>query len=296
MEIVFLGTTAAVPSSARGHVAIALKYHNEIILWDCGEGTQRQLIKSKTNYMKINKIFITHFHGDHFLGIPGLIQTMSFADRSEPLHIYGPKGIEELMKRVLNLGEYVEGFKIYAHEMSDALVIEEEKYAITCLAVEHSIPAYGILFEEKKGRVFLQEKAKALGIHPGPLYSKLQRGEAVEFNGRIVRPDDVLGDQKTGFKVIYSSDTRPCKNISKNCKDAVLIHDGTFDGSLIEHAEKTDHSTVVEAAELAKKGGAKALYLIHISPRYKQEELLLEQAKKVFENTAVTRDLMRVSL
>jgi ribonuclease Z len=296
MEIVFLGTTAAVPSSARGHVAIALKYHNEIILWDCGEGTQRQLIRSKTNYMKIKKIFVTHFHGDHFLGLPGLIQTMSFADRSEPLHIYGPIGIEELMKGILNLGEYVAGFDIYAHEMSDGMVIDEEKYAITCLAVRHSIPTYGLLFEEKKGRVFLPEKAKALGIHEGPLYSKLQRGEGVEFNGRTVRPDDVLGEQKKGFRVIYSSDTRPCSSMGDNCKDAVLIHDGTFDDSLSEHATKTDHSTVVEAATLAKKGGAKELYLIHISPRYKEEKLLLEQAKKVFENTAMTRDLMKVTL
>lgn len=137
MEIVFLGTTAAVPSSARGHVAIALKYHNEIILWDCGEGTQRQLIRSKTNYMKVKKIFITHFHGDHFLGLPGLIQTMSFADRNEPLHIYGPKGIEELMKGILNLGEYAVGFDIRVHEIEDGTVVEEEKYKITCLAVEH---------------------------------------------------------------------------------------------------------------------------------------------------------------
>ena len=296
MEIVFLGTTAAVPTSARGHVAIALKYHNEIILWDCGEGIQRQLIRSKTNYMKINKIFVTHFHGDHFLGIPGLIQTMSFADRNQPLHIYGPKGIEKLMKGILNLGEYAVGFKIYAHEMSDDMVIDEEKYTITCLAVKHSIPTYGLLFEEKKGREFLPGKAKALGIAPGPLFSKLQRGEEVKVGDRTVRPDDVLGDQKKGFKVVYSSDTRPCDSIADNCKDAVLIHDGTFDESFSEHAVKTDHSTVVEAAELAKKGSAKALYVIHISPRYKKEELLLEQAKKVFDNTVITRDLMRVVL
>jgi ribonuclease Z len=296
MEIVFLGTTAAVPTSTRGHVAIALKYHNEIILWDCGEGTQRQLIRSKTNYMKIKKIFITHFHGDHFLGLPGLIQTMSFADRTEPLHVYGPKGIDGIMKGILNLGEYAVGFEIHAHEMSDGMEIGDEKFKVTCLAVEHSVPSFGLLFEEKKGREFLLEKAKALGIPKGRLYSKLQRGEEVEVDGRTIKPDEVLGEQKKGFKVIYSSDTRPSDSIRKNCKDAVLIHDGTFDDDLIEHAEKTDHSTVVEAATLAKKGIAKELYLIHISPRYKQEELLLEQAKKIFENTKVTRDLMRVTL
>jgi ribonuclease Z len=296
MEIVFLGTSAAVPTSVRGHVAIALKYHNEIILWDCGEGTQRQLIRSKTNYMKINKIFVTHFHGDHFLGIPGLIQTMSFADRNKPLHIYGPKGIEKLMKGILNLGEYAVGFKVYAHEISDGTVIDEEKYSITCVAVKHSIPTYGLVFEEKKDREFVPEKAKALGIMPGPLYSKLQRGEEVKVGDRTVYPDDVLGEQKKGFKVVYSSDTRPCSSIADSCRDAVLIHDGTFDDALTERAVETDHSTVVEAAELAKKGGAKALYLIHISPRYKKEDLLLEQAKKVFDSVIVARDLMRVAL
>ncbi len=296
MEIVFLGTTAAVPTSARGHVAIALKYHNEIILWDCGEGTQRQLIKSKTNYMKINKIFITHFHGDHFLGIPGLLQTMSFADRSQPLHIYGPEGTEKLIQGILGLGEYATRFKVHVHEISDGTVVDEESYSITCLAVKHTIPAYGLVFEEKKGRKFLPKKAKALGITPGPLYSKLQRGEEVKVGSKTIHPDDVLGEQKKGFKVVYSSDTRPCKSIADSCRDAVLIHDGTFDDSLGEHAKKTDHSTVVEAAELAKKGGAKALYLIHISPRYKKEDLLLEQAKKVFEETFVTKDLMRVAL
>jgi len=296
MEIVFLGTTAAVPSSSRGHVAIALKYHNEIILWDCGEGTQRQLIRSKTNYMKVKKIFITHFHGDHFLGLPGLIQTMSFADRSEPLHVYGPKGIEELMKGILNLGEYAVGFDIHVHEISDGRVIDDEKYAITCLAVEHSIPTYGLLFEEKKGREFLLEKAQALGIPKGHLYSKLHRGEEVEFNGRTVRPDEVLGEQKKGFKVIYSSDTRPTKSIADNCRDAVLIHEGTFDKEFSEHAAKTDHSTIVEAATIAKEGGAKALYLIHISPRYKDEKSLLEQVEKIFGNTVITRDLMKVTL
>lgn len=296
MEIVFLGTTAAVPTSFRGHVSIALKYHNEIILWDCGEGTQRQLIKSKTNYMKISRIFITHYHGDHFLGIPGLIQTMSFADRTSPLHIYGPKGIEKIMEAIYNLGDYVVGFKIHVHELSDGLVVDEEKYQVTCVSVNHSVPTYGLIFEEKKGREFLPEKAKALGIKPGPIYSKLQRGEEVELEGKTITPEDVLGEQKKGLKVVYSSDTSPCKSIEERCEGAVLIHDGTFDSSLKEHAKKTDHSTVTEAAEIAKKGGAKVLYLVHISPRYHEEKMLLEQAREVFSDTFIARDLMRVTL
>jgi ribonuclease Z len=296
MEIVFLGTTAAVPSAKRGHSSIALKYHNEIILWDCGEGTQRQLIRSKTSYMRISKIFITHYHGDHFLGLPGLVQTLSFTDRQEPLDIYGPKGIGDLIKSVLALGEYELRFKVFAHEIYDGYVVEEGGYAIKCVEVEHSLPTYGLIFEEKKGREFLPEKAKALGLKPGPAYSKLQRGEEVKLGDRVIRPDDVLGEKKKGIKVVYSSDTRPCKKILENCRDAVLIHDGTFDDDMRENALETHHSTCVEAAEVAKRGGALSLYLTHISPRYKRDEVLKKQAAKVFQNSVVARDLMRVEL
>lgn len=296
MEIVFLGTTAAVPSAERGHSGIALRYYDEVILWDCGEGTQRQLITSKTSYMKIKKIFITHFHGDHFLGLPGLIQTLSFADRKEELHIYGPKGIKEIFKKILELGEYGLKYNIVAHSLSNDFELKDEKYIIKSIKVEHSIPTYGLVFEEIKGREFLLEKAKKLGIPPGPLYSKLQSGEKIKLGDKWIYPDDVLGEKKKGFKLVYSSDTRPCRGVLENCREAVLIHDGTFDDSLRNNAVETMHSTCTEAAQVAKEGGAKSLYLTHISPRYKTDELLLREAKKIFRNTRVARDLLRVEL
>jgi ribonuclease Z len=296
MEIIFLGTTAAVPSATRGHSSIALKYEGEVILWDCGEGTQRQLIRTKTSYMKISKIFITHFHGDHFLGLPGLIQTLSFSDRRDPLHIYGPKGIGDLVRAALSLGVYDLNFKIYTHEINNGFVVEEEKYYIKCFKVRHSIPTYGLLFEEKKGREFLVEKAKALGLKPGPAYSKLQRGEEVTVDGRVIKPEEVLGEKKKGIKIVYSSDTRPCRSVIENAEDALLIHDGTFDGEKKENARETEHSTCVEAAEVAKEGKALALYLTHISPRYKTDELLEKQAQQVFENSKVARDLLKIQL
>ncbi len=296
MEILFLGTTAAVPSADRGHSAIALRYRDEILLWDCGEGTQRQLIRAGISYMRINRIFVTHFHGDHFLGIPGLVQTMSFAGREEPLTIYGPRGIDELLENILSLGDYTLGFEVASQEIRDGYLVDAEHYTIKSIAVEHHTAAYGLIFEEKKGREFLPEKALALGLTPGPLYSKLQRGEEVEYEGRIIRPDDVLGETKKGSKVVYSSDTRPCPSVVKACAEATLIHDATFDESLGDNAAETMHSTCTEAARVAKDGGAKELYLTHISPRYKDPSILIEQAGKVFPNVKVAKDFMRITL
>ncbi len=293
MEIIFLGTTAAVPSSKRGHVAIALKYHDEVILWDCGEGTQKQLIKSNASYMKIKKIFITHFHGDHFLGLPGLIQTLGFMGRVEPLHIYGPPGVGKIVRSILKLGRpFDRNFEIFTHRIYDGFVLDEKMYRIRCVRVEHSAPAFGLIFEEKKDREFLVEKALELGLKPGPVFSRLQRGETVKLGEKEILPDDVLGDIKPGFKVVYSSDTRPCKNIEQNCKDAWLIHESTFDSESEENARDAGHSTCVDAAKIAKNGGARKLFLIHISPRYKSDEILHRQARDIFENTVVTRDLM----
>jgi ribonuclease Z len=295
MEIVFLGTTAAVPSTERGHSAIALKYRDEVILWDCGEGAQRQLIHSRVSYMRVSKIFITHFHGDHFLGLPGLLQTMSFAGRETALQIFGPPGIKDLVEKVLDLGEYDASFPLDIKEFSTNFTLSEKRYVIKALPVRHTVPTYGLLFMERRGREFLPEKALTLGLGPGPAYSKLKRGEKVRVGDRWIFPEDVLGDVKKGYKVLYSSDTRPCSSVISNCEDALLIHDSTFDASMEKKAIKTKHSTAFEAARVAVDGNAKELYLTHISPRYTHEETLLEQAQRVFETTAVARDLMRIT-
>lgn len=296
MEIVFLGTTAAVPTMERGHLAMALRYRNEVLLWDCGEGTQRQLIKAKISYMRIKRIFVTHFHGDHFLGLPGLLQTMSFADREEALYVYGPSGINEVLEKILSLGEYTLNFEVVPVALSPDFELSDEHYVIRALKVEHHTEAYGLVFEERKGREFLPEKALAMGLKPGPFYSKLQRGEAVIFEGRTIKPEDVLGETKKGHKVVYSSDTRPCESIVKACKNALLVHDGTFDESHKENAAETYHSTCAEAARVAKEGGAKSLYLTHISPRYKDVQPLLDEARKIFPDSNVAKDFLRVTI
>ena len=296
MEVVFLGTTAAIPTAKRAHTAIALRYEGEVILWDCGEGVQRQLISSGISYMRISKIFITHLHGDHFLGLPGLIQTLSFAGRTEALEIYGPPGIEELVSAMLKLGYFELSFEVRVGELSGSFTLEEDRYRISALRVEHGLPAFGLVFEEKKGRRFLREKAEALGIPPGPLYKKLQRGESIVFEGRVISPEEVLGEQKKGFKVVYSGDTRPVKSVERACRDALLIHDSTFDHTLAEEAKERLHSTCVEAAQLARRGNARILYLTHISPRYRNAKLLEEQAREVFPESYVAEDFAVVNL
>ena len=292
-ELLFLGTSAAVPSASRGHASLALKYFNEVLLFDCGEGTQRQLIRSGTSYMKIKKIFVTHYHGDHFLGIPGLLQTMSLGERTEPLHIYGPQGIEDVVEMIINICRSDISFDVIPIEIKQGAVFECDIYRVRAVKVDHSALTFGLIFEEVKGREFVRKKALALGLKPGPAYSKLKRGENVEVEGRVITPDDVLGEQKTCKRIVYTSDTRPCEEIVDECLDAVLIHDSTLDHELVEQAVEATHSTCVEAAEVARKGKAKKLFLNNISPRYKDPEILLKQAREVFPETEVATDFLK---
>lgn len=292
IELIFLGTSAAVPSAKRNHASILLRYFDEIMLFDCGEGTQRQLIKAKKSMMKIKKIFITHYHGDHFLGLPGLIQSMSFNERKEKLKIYAPEQCEAFLENLLNFIGYNPGFEIEIECIKNKKIIEEEKYKISFFEVEHNILTYGIAFQEKKGRVFLREKAIELGLKPGPDFAKLKRGESVEINGRVITPDMVLGEEKKSIKIVYSSDTRPCESTIKHAENAYLIHDSTFSEDKKDRAIETMHSTAKEAAEVAKAGKAKKLFLFHISPRYENAEILLKESREIFNNVELSKDLL----
>jgi ribonuclease Z len=292
-EVTFLGTSAAVPSPSRSHASIALKYFNEILLFDCGEGTQRQLIRSGTSYMKIKRIFITHFHGDHFLGLPGLFQTMALSERAEPLHIYGPNGVEDILNTVLKICRTDLTYDVIPETITGGEVVKTDMYRVDAVKVDHSALSFGLVFEEVRGREFQLEEALKLGLKPGPIFSKLKNGEEVKVNGRTIKPEDVLGGKKLCKRLVYSSDTRPTQGITDVSKDAYLIHDSTYDDALCNQAKEATHSTCVEAAEVAKKGGAKKLFLTHISPRYKDTSLLFNQAKAVFKETEVAKDLMR---
>lgn len=297
MEIIFLGTSSAVPTLERNHPSIALRAFAEVMLFDCGEGTQRQLIEAKISPMKITKIFVSHFHGDHILGLGGLIQSLGFRGREKDLDIYGPKGLQRIINAISNFGYFQINYNLNIHEIDDGTIIETEEYVVECAKVEHNIPSYAYSIREKKKPLFLRKKAEELGIPPGPLYGKLHKGEEVEFEGRIIKPEQVLGEAKKGKKISYSGDTRPCEEMIRLARDSdILIHESTYEAEDHQRAVDNAHSTSVEAAEIAREANVNELVLTHISTRYTSDENILSEAQKVFKNTKVAKDYMKIDL
>jgi ribonuclease Z len=299
LSIIFLGTSGSWPTIKRNVTSIAIKRGSEVILFDCGEGTQRQFQKSKLSYMQISKIFITHFHGDHFLGIPGLIQTMQLNDRDIPLHIYGPKGMNQLVKQLLSLGYFKPNYKIISHEIDEGSNLDFNDYYIRVIRVNHGVPALAFALEEKmRPGKFNKPKALELGIPEGPLFSKLQRGETITLkNGKKISPKKVLGPPRKGRKIVFSGDTRPIDNMIKFAKDAdVLIHEATFDSSLPDIPEEYGHTTAFQAGEIAKKANVEKLFLTHISPRYLNEKEIENDARNVFKKSFVPKDFEEVEV
>jgi len=299
LSIVFLGTSGSWPTVKRNVSSIAVKRASEIILFDCGEGTQRQFQKSNLSYMQISKIFITHFHGDHFLGLPGLIQTMQLNDRDKPLHIYGPTGIVTITQQLLSLGYFRPSYEIIAHEIKDGESIEFDDYFIRALAVRHNVPNLAYSLEEnlRPGK-FNKPKALKLGIPEGPLFSKLQHGETITLkNGKKITPKMVLGPPRQGRKIVISGDTRPCDEIIDFSQNAdVLVHDATFDSELEDIANEYGHTTAYQAAEIAKRAEVEMLFLTHISPRYLDPLVLESDARKIFKNSFVPKDFQEIEI
>ena len=300
LSVIFLGTSGSTPTPQRSLPAIAIRRKGEIILFDCGEGVQRQMIMAKLSFHRKMKIFITHMHGDHVLGLPGLIQTMSLFDRQRKLEIYGPKGLKEFIDVIQKTVQYTLTFPIEIHEIAKAgTICEEDEYTVFAVEVDHVIPSFAFaLIEKPRPGKFYPEKAKKLGIPEGPLWSRLQRGYSVTLpDGRTVKPSEVVGPPRPGRKIVYSGDTRPCMNLVRLAENAdLLIHDATLDDELAEKAYEDGHSTPSQAAEIARKAGVDKLVLTHISARYKSAEKLLEQAKKVFPNVFVAEDFMKIEI
>ena len=298
LRVIFLGTGGTLPTPDRNPSAIFINMQGDTMLFDCGEGTQQQMMRAKTG-MKLSSIFITHYHADHFLGVPGLIQTMSFNGRTEPLDIYGPKWTEEFVEFLIKLGYYRLGFDIIPHELEGGDVIDKEKYSIRAVETDHGIPSLGYVLEEKPraGR-FNREKAIKLGVPIGSMFSKLHKGETVAVDGREIHPEEVVGKQRPGRKLVYSGDTRPCENIEKESNNAdLLIHDGTMAHDLHVWALETKHSTTKEAAQLAKNANVRNLILTHISSRYSENtKQLLDDAKDVFQNVRIAKELMEIEI
>jgi len=271
----------------------------ELILFDCGEGTQQQMMRAKTGMMSLSSIFVSHFHADHFLGIPGLIQTMSFLGRKEPLTIYGPEGTKEFTELFKALGYFNLKYEIRGVKLSPGDTVEGESYVIRALKTEHIIPSLGYaLVENSRPGRFNREKAVELGVPPGPLFAKLQRGNPVKVDGRLVRPDEVMGAPRPGRTIVYTGDTRPCEAVLEASRGAdLLIHDGSFADEMADWAKESMHSTAGEVATLAKEAGVRKLVLTHVSSRYTDDvEPILNDSKKIFENVIVAEDLMELEI
>lgn len=298
MRITFLGTGGSMPSKERGASSVVVRRGRELLMFDCGEGTQRQMVKAGIGFQRPMRVFITHLHGDHVLGLPGLLQSMGLLRRERELHIYGPVG---LVKFVKAFSESLGGsqFPVILYEVPEPGVVhDEEGYRVEAVKAVHRTNSwsYGLFESPRPGR-FNHEKARELGLPEGPAWNKLQHGDDVEIDGAVFRPDMVCGPPREGRSVIYSGDTSPNDNLVELARGAdVLIHESTFLDELSDRAEEDGHSTAAQAAEVAKRAGVGRLILTHISSRYPEPDAMLAEAKNVFDNVVVAWDLMEIDV
>jgi len=269
--VTFLGTSGAVPTTARNPPAVAVEREGDRFLFDCGEGTQRQMMRYRTGF-DVDHVFVSHLHGDHVLGLPGLVQTLDFNDREAPLAIHAPAGTRSRLEDLVYAVADPPDFPVRITQVQPGEVaLERPDYEVRAVAVDHRTTAvgYALVEAERKGR-FDREKAEAeLGIPPGPKYSRLHDGEAVEHGGRTIQPEEVVGPPRPGRRLVYTGDTRPCESVIEAARDAdLLIHDGTFASDLADRAVETAHATAAEAAAVATEAGARRLVVTHVSTRY----------------------------
>ena len=289
MELLFLGTGASVPSRDRATSCIAVRDGSDIILMDCGEGSQRQLMISPFSFMKIRAVLITHLHGDHVFGLPGLLQTMSLSGRTEPLTVYGPKGLAKGLDMMMTA---TEGETIYPLEVVE--LEGGEEFAVRDMTVrsfrtEHGMPSIGFIVREKdKPGKLDRAKALSLGIRDGPDMARLKNGEAV---GDVL-PEMVVGPRTPGASIAYTGDTMPCETVIEGCKGATaLVHESTYMSTEAGLAADHFHSTARQAAEVAMGAGVGMLLLTHVSNRYDDRGLVEEDARAVFPDSVVVDDM-----
>jgi ribonuclease Z len=295
LSLVFLGTGGSVPTARRATACLLLRRGGDRLLFDCGEGAQRQMHRS-TGLVQLDEIYITHYHADHYLGLPGLLKTYDLQDRERPLRILGPPGLRDLfsaLQRILGRTRY----EVELVELDPAQPVEHDGYKVIPFRVDHRVTAYGyaMVENERPGR-FDPAAAERLGVPEGPAWSALQRGEEVVGADGPVRPDDVLGEPRSGRKVVISGDTAVCEGTRIAAQGAELIvHDGSFADEEVERAAETGHTTARQAAMLARECEAKLLALVHVSTRYKVSAVLAE-AREEFEHTAAPRDFDLVEI
>jgi ribonuclease Z len=292
LRLTWLGTSAAQPTASRNLSGLAVRRGGELLLFDCGEGTQRQMIKFGTGF-DVARIFFTHFHADHYLGAIGFIRTLSMLHREAPLRLYGPRPARRLLDVMLFTGADELSYEVDIQELSPGDSVRLDGAEVRAFATDHRIASLGYaLVEDARPGRFHPEQAQALGVPPGPLFGALQHGKPVEVGGRTVRPEDVVEAPRRGRTVVVTGDTRPCDATIAAARGAdLLVHDATFGDAEHARARETLHSTAREAARVARAAGAGLLVLTHLSTRYDQDpSLLLAQAREEFGAVEVAHD------
>lgn len=298
MEIYFLGTGAGMPAKERNVTSICLTLYEErgtFWMFDCGEGTQHQILKSPIRLSRLEKIFITHLHGDHIYGLPGILTSRSYQGGEKPLDIYGPPGIRNYIETVLSISQAHLDYDLHVHELDEETVFSDEQFSVSMIKLEHRIDSYGYRIEEKErpGKL-MHEKLKAAGINPGPLYAQIKSGQNVTLDdGRRFTASEFVASPIPGRVVVILGDTRPVERVKEFSRNAdVLVHESTFDHTLSDMAWKYYHSTARQAAEIAAAAKVKTLILTHISHRYQGErtKLLEREAGEIFANHYIAQD------
>ena len=292
LDLVFLGTSGSMPTAQRAPTAILVRRGGERLLFDCAEGTQRQLLRSNVGLIELREVFLTHYHADHYLGLPGMLKTFALRGREMPITIYGPPGLNELFGALRRIfGRLTYPYELV--EVQPGEVLHRGDYALATFAVDHGVSAMGYaLVEEPRPGRFDVETADSLGVPAGPERGALQRGEAVTLpDGRVVPPESVLGDARPGRKVVISADTAYSQAVVEAARGAgLLVHEATFAEDEKERARETLHSTAAEAAAVAREAEVGLLALTHLSNRYFGGEIERE-AQEIFPDTVVPRDL-----
>ncbi|OCA92681.1 ribonuclease Z [Pseudobacillus wudalianchiensis] len=304
MDILFLGTGAGVPGKVRNVSSLALRMLNErgaVWLFDCGEATQHQILHTSLKPRRIEKIFITHLHGDHIFGLPGLLGSRSFQGGELPLTVYGPKGIKEFIQVSISISGTRLQYELEIIEIDEGHVFEDDHLTVTARRLEHGIESYGYRLQEKdKPGVLLVEELKKDGIPPGPLYKEIKLGNTVTLeDGRLIDPKKYTGLPQKGKTIAILGDSRPCEAAVELAREAdLLIHEATFSAETPQMAHDYFHSTTAQAAEIASKAGVKTLILNHISSRYTKDEMeqLKREAEAVFTPVLLAYDFMEFSI
>jgi ribonuclease Z len=300
LSVLLLGTSASRPTIERNVASVALVREGETLLFDCGEGTQRQMMRYGVSFT-LSDIFFTHFHADHVIGVIGLMRTMALQGRTDPLRLWGPKGAERHLKRAEQFGVDRLTFPVQITELDPGAAIKRKDYAIVPFAVEHGPgPAmgYALAEDDRKGR-FDPDRARELGVPEGPMWGKIHKGEPVTLpDGKVVQPSDLVGPARSGRTVVITGDTRPCEATVEAAQDAdVLVHEATFGDEEADRAKETGHSTAREAAIVARRANCRRLLLTHFSARYSRDAVELEaQARAEFPNVTIGKDGMAIDV